>query len=81
MTIELSSDDAALAQQLIDSGEFDSIEDVLHSALLVLHREAIHNHIGHSLEQAARGETVSLEEANSYWAEQRQAWLIANNRM
>lgn len=45
MTIELTPDDAALAQKLIDSGEFESVEDLLHSALLILHREAIHSHI------------------------------------
>jgi Arc/MetJ-type ribon-helix-helix transcriptional regulator len=80
MTIELSSDDAALAQQLIDSGEFESVEDLPHSALLILHREAINSHIGASLDEAARGETVSLDEARTFWAAQRQEWLAANKQ-
>lgn len=80
MTIELTPDDAALAQKLIDSGEFESVEDLLHSALLILRRDAIHARIGNSLEQAASGETVSFEEAQTYWAGKRQAWLAANNR-
>ena len=80
MVVELNSEDAALAQKLIDSGEFESMEDLLHSALLILHREAIHAHIGEGLEQAAQGQTVSLDDAKSCWADQRQQWLAANHQ-
>jgi Arc/MetJ-type ribon-helix-helix transcriptional regulator len=78
MRIELSSENAALAQELIDRGEFESLDDLLHSALLILHRETIHSHIGDSLQQAAQGQAVSLAEAKSRWAEERRQWLAAH---
>ena len=78
MTIEISPEDAALAQQLVDAGEYQSIPDLIHSALMVLYSETIDAHIGASLEQAARGEICSLQEAEADWDQQRVAWLAAN---
>ncbi len=80
MTIEISPEDAALAQQLVDSGEYNSIQDLVHSALLVLHRETIDAHIGASLEQAARGETCTLDEAEENWNQHRATWVAASGQ-
>lgn len=63
MTIELSSKNEQLVQQLIESGSFSGVDEVVAEALnLLAKRQQFHTEIKQSLAEFDRGERIPADE-------------------
>ena len=89
MKIELKPEDEQLIQKRLQSGAFDSIDQVIHDALISqdaeeswLHenRDAINAKIARGLDQLNSGQSVSGDIARARLQERKAAWLNENKR-
>jgi putative addiction module CopG family antidote len=84
MTITLRPEDEKLIAQAIETGAYQSPDDVIRRALEILHSEDVwlHEHkaqIAEKLERAfaqfERGESLSAEESRADMEKRKTAWL------
>ena len=84
MTIELTPEDEKLIQKRIESGAFQSVEDVIHDALasqeaetawLEENKSAISEKIGRGIAQLERGEGLSGEVVRARLERRKANWL------
>ncbi len=83
MTIELSSELEALIRKRLESGAFESVEDVLLRALesqdaeaawLELNRQEVGDKIERAIAQADRGEGMTFEQSRAWLSEKKASW-------
>lgn len=89
MTIELKPKLEALIQKRLESGAFESVEDVLLQALesqdaeeawLELHKREVGEKIERAIAQADRGEGMTPEQSRTWLEGQKAAWRTEQHR-
>jgi Arc/MetJ-type ribon-helix-helix transcriptional regulator len=89
MEIDLSPEDLRLIQERIESGEFQTVEEVIHDALTarpvetedwMAHRKGeISEKIRLGLDQLERGEVSPIDEALARLEQRKANWLAAHS--
>ncbi len=89
MNIEIKPEDEVLIQKRLQSGAFQSIDEVIHDALasqeaeevwLQENKDAFNEKIALGLNQLARGEGVSGDVARARLQERKAAWKAEQRR-
>ncbi|HZS46213.1 MAG TPA: type II toxin-antitoxin system ParD family antitoxin [Blastocatellia bacterium] len=83
MIIELKPEDELIIQRRLQSGAFNSVDDIIHRALesleadeewMAQNKESINEKISRGLAQLDRGEGLSPEESRTQFEEKKTAW-------
>ena len=82
MTIEISAEDGKRLQEMVEVGDYDSVESCIHAALAGLSGEFDEHaaaHIEEGIAQLERGERRTPAQLKQNLAARRAGWLAAQN--
>ncbi|MCC6367342.1 MAG: type II toxin-antitoxin system ParD family antitoxin [Bryobacterales bacterium] len=88
MTIQLTPEDEKLIQSQLQSGAFQSVEEVIHDALasqaaenewLIHNKDQLNEKIARGIAQIDRGEGISGTEARARLEQRKADWRKQNN--
>lgn len=82
MTIEISADDGKRLQEIVEAGEYDSVESYIHAFLAGLSGEFDEHadaHIEEGIAQLERGERRTPAQLKQNLAARRAGWLAAQD--